>query len=73
MIKATSESSKAFLNTQLGKIVNILAEREVEPGIFEGYTENYTPARIRGVALNGKIINARVTNVCDGYVMCESI
>ena len=73
MINATSESAAAFLASQLGKKVRILAEREVEPGIFEGYTENYTPARIHGENLNGKIIDAAVTEICDGYVMCMSI
>lgn len=72
MIKATADSAAIFLATQLGKVVNILAEREVEPGIFEGYTENYTPARIHGENLSGKIIQAVVTEVCEGFVMCRA-
>ena len=73
MISATVQSAAAFLASQVGKRVRILAEREVEPGLFEGYTENYTPARIHGNHLNGKIIDAAVTEVCKGYVMCMSI
>ena len=71
MIKATGKSTSDFLASQLGKNVRILAEREVEPGVFEGYTENYTPARIRGERLSGRIIEATVTEVRDEYVICE--
>ena len=66
-------SAAAFLATQLGRTVKILAEREVQPGVFEGYTENYTPARIRGQQLSGQIIRATVTDVGSGFVMCEPL
>ncbi len=71
MIRVTSESSAEFLRSQVGRRVRLLAEREVEPGVFEGYTENYTPAHIRGNRLNGLIIDALVTEVNDGWVMCR--
>lgn len=71
MIKATSASAQEFLHTQIGKTVRILAEREIEDGVFEGYTENYTPAKIQGRELNGKIITAKVTGVTDGFAICE--
>lgn len=73
MIKTTSQSAAEFLHSQFGKTVNILAEREVEPGVFEGYTENYTLGHIRGTALGGKIIAAKVTGVGDGFVICEAL
>lgn len=73
MIKATACAASHFLHTQLGKNVKILAEREVQPGIFEGYTENYTPARVQGEALCGRIVKAIVTEVCDGYIMCRAL
>ena len=73
MIRATADSAAEFLHSQLGRKVKILAEREVAPGVFEGYTENYTPARIPGEGLNGRIIPATVTEVCDGYVMCSAL
>ena len=73
MIEATSATAAAFLHSQVGKTVHLLAEREVEPGIFEGYTENYTPARIRGQQLSGQIIRATVTDVGSGFVMCEPL
>ena len=73
MMKATSASAADFLRSQLGKNVKILAEREVQPGVFEGYTGNYTPARVRGENLSGRIIQAVVDEVCDGFVLCRAI
>ena len=73
MMKATSASAADFLRSQLGKNVKILAEREVQPGVFEGYTENYTPGRVRGENLSGRIIQAVVDEVCDGFVLCRAI
>ena len=73
MIRATAVSAAEFLQTQRGRHVKILAEREVASGIFEGYTENYTPARIRGSDLNGKILEAIVTDIGDGFVWCRAI
>ena len=71
MIAATNAAAAAFLQSQVGRQVTILAEREVQPGIYEGYTENYTPARIHGENLNGKLIPATVTSVGDGFVWCD--
>ena len=73
MIRATAASAAEFLQSQLGRKVKILVEREVEPGIFEGYTENYSTARIPGKDLSGKIIQGTVAEVGDGYVMCRAI
>jgi threonylcarbamoyladenosine tRNA methylthiotransferase MtaB len=71
MIEATAATADEFLHTQVGRTVKILAEREIENGVFEGYTENYTPAKIRGYELNGQIISAKVTGVADGFAICE--
>ena len=73
MIHAASESAASFLAAQIGRNVKILAEREVEPGLFEGYTENYTPARVAGTKLGGCIVEAEVTMACDGYVLCRAL
>ncbi len=73
MIQATADTAEEFLRSQIGKTVKILAEREVEEGIFEGYTENYTPAKIHGKNLSGKIIEAKVTGVANGFAVCEQI
>ena len=73
MIKATADSAAQFLRSQVGKKVKILAEREVEPGVFDGYTENYTPAHICGNDLCGRIMDAIVVSVGNGFVICKAI
>lgn len=73
MIEATSATAEEFLRSQIGKTVKILAEREIEEGVFEGYTENYTPAKICGKDLSGQIIAAKVTGVDNGFAVCEKI
>lgn len=73
MIEATAATAEEFLNLQVGRTVQILAEREIEDGMFEGYTENYTPAKIRGKDLGGRIITAKVTGVEGGFALCEKV
>ena len=73
MIAATSDTAEEFLRSQIGRTVNILAEREIEDGVFEGYTENYTPAKIRGKDLGGRIVTARVIGVDGGFAVCEKV
>lgn len=73
MIAATSATAEEFLLSQIGKTVQILAEREIEEGVFEGYTENYTPAKIHGRDLGGQIITAKVTGVDGGFAVCKKI
>ncbi|MDD6396083.1 MAG: tRNA (N(6)-L-threonylcarbamoyladenosine(37)-C(2))-methylthiotransferase MtaB [Firmicutes bacterium] len=73
MIEATSATAEEFLRSQIGRTVNILAEREIEDGVFEGYTENYTPAKICGKDLGGRIVTARVIGVDGGFAVCEKV
>ncbi len=73
MISETLESERAFLSSQCGKISNVLLETE-EGGFLIGYTENYTPVKIKGdPALCGKIIKVRLINAQDGFVLGEKI
>ncbi len=39
--KITSKSREQYLDWHIGKTLNILIEREVSPGIYEGKTDNY--------------------------------
>lgn len=73
MIAATSATAEEFLQSQIGRTVKILAEREVKAGVFEGYTENYTLGRVRGINLGGRIIRAEVTGVGEGFVTCRAL
>ena len=53
--------------------LELLIENEIEPGVFQGYTENYIPVRIKSEdkTLIGKIISVTVTDCCDDYCMAE--
>ena len=73
MMQICDETAAAFLQTQVGRQVTVLAEREVSPGWFEGYTENYTPALIPGNGLGGKIISAMGREIRDGFLICEPL
>lgn len=45
MISAAAETRRAFFEQQIAKAEQVLFERECENGVYEGYTENYTPVR----------------------------
>ncbi len=56
MIATTSATQQAFFNEQIGRVEEVLFEREVQPGIYEGYSMNYTPVLAASAApLAGKI------------------
>ena len=43
MITASDKTRFDFLSQQIGRTESVLFETEIEKGIFEGYTMNYTP------------------------------
>ena len=47
MAQAAQEMREAFFESQKGLREPVLFERECEPGVYEGYTENYTPVRMQ--------------------------
>ena len=70
MIAATQETQRHFFETQLGLTEPVLFERECRPGIYEGYTRNYTPvhaASTKNVA--GLVLPVKLTEACHGW--CE--
>lgn len=46
LIAACDAATEHFHKTQCGKEMEVLVEQEVEPGVFEGYSKNYTPVLI---------------------------
>lgn len=57
----TAESSEcSFFDSQIGTISKVLVERPVGDGFVEGYTENYTPVRIKGDIQKGCIIDVKI-------------
>jgi threonylcarbamoyladenosine tRNA methylthiotransferase MtaB len=68
MIETTLRTKRAFFERQVGRIEPVLFEREMEKGVFEGYTENYTPVRAAGGAnLSGQILPVRIREVCGDF------
>jgi len=72
LIEATQETKQAFFQKQLGLTESILFERECEKGVYEGYTNNYTPVKASsGENLCGQIISARITEVLSDFCIAE--
>ena len=64
MTNACEEIRKNFLESQVGKTLEVLVE-EYHDGYAQGYTKNYTPVRIAcGETLHG-IVKTKITAV-DG-------
>lgn len=63
--------SKDFFARQVGRTENVLFERQKD-GFYEGYTENYTPVRVKTeLPLKGKIARVRLTSFGDGGCIGE--
>ena len=61
MIRATTETQRAFFDTQVGRTEQVLFERAVQPGMYEGYSMNYTPVlAASGTSLAGQIRTVRI-------------
>lgn len=61
MIRATTETQRTFSDTQVGRTEQVLFERAVQPGVYEGYSMNYTPVlAASGTSLAGQIRTVRI-------------
>lgn len=61
MIRATTETQRNFFDTQVGRTEQVLFERPVQPGVYEGYSMNYTPVlAASGTSLAGQIRTVRI-------------
>jgi len=64
---AADTAAENFLRSQIGTVASVLAERQREDGIWEGYSRNYTPVRFSGSVQRGDIVNVTLTEVRDGF------
>ncbi len=69
MIAVTNESAAKFRLSQVGRICAFLPETEVENGIYDGYTENYTQVRVAMPEKCSQPVNIIITEAADGYCM----
>lgn len=65
MIEETEKIRQTFLQSQIGKTVNVLFETRRSDGYTEGYTENYTPVKVYGSIPCSQIKKAEIIGV-DG-------
>ena len=72
MTAASAETRNAFLQAQLGRTEPVLFEQQRKPGVYEGYTPNYTPVlTASGTDLSGKILPVKITDVLQDCCMGE--
>ena len=74
MIEVTLGTMREFFQRQVGQTAGILFERECAPGVYEGYTENYTPVTVSSEKpLHGQILPVRITSAgedgCTGELL----
>lgn len=68
MIRATTETQRTFFDTQVGRTEQVLFERAVQPGVYEGYSMNYTPVlAASGTSLAGQIRTVRIESNADTH------
>ena len=61
MLAVARASQQAFLREQVGKEEEVLFEQEKAPGLWEGYTRNYTPVLLAsGKRLAGELVRVKI-------------
>ncbi len=74
MIELTERTRADFLKKQVGRAVSVLFESHVTDGVYEGYSENYTPVHVHSDAdLHGSIrlvhISGAESDFCTGALV----
>ncbi len=71
MIEACKQTRLLFLQSQVGKTCKVLFEQTGPDGLYQGYSENYTPVHVRSkAALHGEILPVRITAVAEDGDSC---
>ncbi len=72
MIEETEKIRKAYFNSIIGNEVEVLFENQVEEGIYQGYTKNYTPVRLKSKTnIIGEEIVVKITEVKEDYCVSK--
>lgn len=72
MIDETEKIRKAFLESQVGKVVEIIPE-ENHDGMVQGYTANYTPVKATGSAQYGVLTKVKITKAENDFCIGEIV
>ena len=68
MAEAMEKARMGFLQAQIGRTEDVLFEREVALGVWEGLTANYTPVRVEcSRELGGEILPVQIEGAQAGY------
>ena len=65
MAAKAEEIRKTFLESQVGKTLEILPEEFGKDGFIHGYTANYTPVKIKADIPYDRLVKVKVTRVDD--------
>lgn len=73
MASASKKTTRAFLNSQLGRVEKVLIETRNKDGYYEGYTPNYTPVFVKAENDRvGEIVDVKLISVegahCIGVI-----
>lgn len=72
MINETEKIRKDYFDSLIGRSVCILFENEIETGIYQGYTKNYTPVRLKSETdITGKELDVVITESTDEYCISK--
>ena len=64
MIEAAEAGRQAFFLSQIGRRAQVLFEREARPGVWEGFTPNYTPVLAKSAGnLAGELREAALSGI----------
>ena len=70
MIRVTTATQQVFFKAQIGRTEKVLFEREIQKGVWEGYSMNYTPVAVAsGTSLAGEIRSVRIESCTDTHCM----
>ena len=74
MAETCDEIRRNYLNSQIGKTVDVLVETTNKNGLYEGYTKNYTPVLVKATEdMCSEIIKVKITSVDGDYCIGEQI
>ncbi len=72
MIKTTEDIKNKYLESLVGKTVNVLFENEVEPNVYQGYTKSYFAVRIHSNKnIIGQELDVKIKTYNDDYCIAE--
>ena len=73
MFEVINESRKKYLDSYTGRVMDVLFERECEPGVYEGKTMNYIHIKVKcDKDISGEILNVKINSndsmICFGKI-----